>query len=297
MSTSGVSSYNYSGYSYNNYQNDILNSSSWTEKANAEAEKLKENATQKTSSTSSSSSSTSTGINVTSSASTSTFLLGYQTTLEDLEAAASKLQSGNKDNVFSKYENAVAEAAKHPGDEKYQNQVTKARDEVISAVTDFVDKYNNTTNLLSNNQDRGSGIGAQLDAFKRMMPNEKTLKALGMSYDKSGKIKVDEEALGEAFDKDPGYVKELLGGQFGIAERIGNKATSVLDSSVDKIVGSSSTGYNESTKAEHVSTSGANAGKKNSTMSDSFLQFASFARSGAYNLSNYYAVSMLNILA
>jgi len=36
--------------------------------------------------------------------------------------------------------------------------------------------------------------------------------------------------------------------------------------------------------------------KKQSQMSDSFLQFASFAKSGAYNLSNYYAVSMLNML-
>lgn len=297
MSTS-VSSYSYNGYSsYNNYQNDMLNSTSWTEKANEDAEKLKAAAAEKTSSTSSTSKTSSTGINVSSSASTSTFLLGYQTTLEDLESAASKLQLSNKDNVFTKYDNALAEAAKHPNDEKYQANVTKARDEVISAVSNFVDKYNNTTNLLSNNQERGSGIGAQLDAFKRMMPSEKTLKALGMSYDTNGKVKLDEDALGEALDKESGYVKELLGGQFGIAERIGSKATSVLDSSVDKIVGSNTTGYNESTKAETVSTSGANAGKKTSTMSDSFLQFASFARSGAYNLSNYYAVSMLNILA
>ncbi len=31
-------------------------------------------------------------------------------------------------------------------------------------------------------------------------------------------------------------------------------------------------------------------------MSDSFMQFANFAKSGAFNLSNYYTVGMLNML-
>ena len=109
MTTSGVPSYNYSGYSYNNYQNDMLNSSSWKEKAEQEAENIKNSTTNKTSSTNSTTSTKGTGINVNSSASTSTFLLGYQSTLEDLEASAAKLQSTAKDNVFSKYEQAVAD--------------------------------------------------------------------------------------------------------------------------------------------------------------------------------------------
>ena len=100
MTTSGVPSYNYSGYSYNNYQNDMLNSSSWKEKAEQEAENIKNSTTNKTSSTNSTTSTKGTGINVNSSASTSTFLLGYQSTLEDLEASAAKLQSTAKDNVF-----------------------------------------------------------------------------------------------------------------------------------------------------------------------------------------------------
>lgn len=295
MTTSGVSGYSYSGYSYNNYQNDMLNSSSWTEKAEQEAEKIKNSTSGKTSSTGSTGSST--GINVSSSASTSTFLLGYQSTLEDLEASASKLQAGNKNNVFDKYESALAEVDKNPENEEALKKAVQAEDDVIAAFKDFADKYNNTMNYLSNNQERGSGIAAQLESFKRMMPNEKTLSALGMSYDTNGKLQVDEEALREALQKEPDYIKDLMGGQFGIAERVGSKATSVLDSSVDKIIGSSGTDSASSSSSSGAgSASSAQAASKNSMMSDSFMQFASFARSGAYNLSNYYAVSMLNIL-
>ena len=296
MTTSGVPSYNYSGYSYNNYQNDMLNSSSWKEKAEQEAENIKNSTTNKTSSTSSTSSTKDTGINVNSSASTSTFLLGYQSTLEDLEASAAKLQSTAKDNVFSKYEQAVADLEKNPNSEEYQKKVDQAINDVVAAFKDFADKYNNTLDYLSNNQDRGSGIVAQLESFKRMMPNEKTMKALGMSYDASGKVKVDEEALRENFEKDPSYIKDLMGGQFGIAERIGDKATSVLDSSVDKIIGSNGSSSDGTNSASSSSSASASSSKKASSMSDSFLQFASFAKSGAYNLSNYYAVSMLNML-
>ncbi len=105
----------------------------------------------------------------------------------------------------------------------------------------------------------------------------------------------------EAMQKDPDQVKELLGGQFGLAERLGSKATSILDSSVDSIMGGNSSSNTDSTdKANNTtgtgSTSSSTSTSKASSTSDSFKQFANFARSGAYNLSNYYAVSMLNIL-
>lgn len=263
MTTSGVPNYSYSGYSYNNYQNDMLNSSSWVDKANQEAENIKNSTTNKTSSSSSTSSSKSTGVSVSSSASNSTFLLGYQANLEDLEASASKLQVTNKDNVFTKYENALAELAKHPEDqETYQKKVDQAADDIVAAYKDFADKYNNVLDYLSNNQERGSGIAAQLESFKRMMPNEKTLKAMGMSFDTNGKLQIDEDSLKEALKKDPTYVKELMGGQFGIAERVGSKATSILDSSVDKIIGSSGSSDNSSSSSASSSSSTSTSNKK-----------------------------------
>lgn len=289
---SGIST-NYS-YNYNNsYYTNGLDANSWTEKAEQEAEKIK-NST-KTSSTSSTST-TSSGISVGSSASNSTFLLAYQSQLEDLEASASKLQLSAKNNVFSKYDDAVKKAAEDPtGDNAAA--VDKAVDNIVAAFKDLANKYNSTMSLLSNNVGRGSGISSQMDSLKRMMPNEKTLAALGMSYDTNGKIQVDEDALREALEKDPEEVKNLVGGQFGIAERVGSKATAILDSSVDKVIGSAVSSESSDSTKKTDSSSTTNSFTKTSSMSDSFTQFANFAKSGAFNLSNYYAVSMLNILA
>lgn len=114
----------------------------------------------------------------------------------------------------------------------------KALDNIVSAFKDLANKYNNTMSFLSNNVERGSGISAQMEAFKRMMPHEKTLNALGMGYDKNGKVTFDEDTFRENWEKDPNQIKDLMGGQFGIAERVGSKATAVLDSSVDKVIGS-----------------------------------------------------------
>lgn len=309
-SVSGITNYNY--YDYNSWQSV---SSSWTDKANSETEKLKESLgikdTGSTGSTSSSSQSA---------GSVSGFLLGYQTRLEDLESAAGKLQFYQKDNVLDKFDKALADVAANP--ENGTASATKAQDDVISAVGDLVKKYNDTISYLKSNTGLGSGITDQIETLKRAMPSEKTLKAIGISYDTSGNMKFDESALRTAmdnalnkavgaeedFDLDADWgveweqAKDIIGGQYGIADRVGAKATFILDSSVDRIVGGSSSSTSDtkdSTDSSNKTTSSNSvsaATTKSSGMSDSFMQFASFAKSGAFNLSNYYAVSMLNIL-
>ena len=291
--TNGISSsYQYNGYS--SYQPNMLDSNSWEEKAKQDAENIK-NSIDKTSSTSNTSS-TNTSISVGSSASDSTFLLAYQSQLEDLEASAAKLQMSEKDNVFSKYDEAVKKAQENPSEENTK-AVDKALDDIVSAFKDLTSKYNSTMSFLSNNQERGSGIQAQMESLKRMMPNEKTLSAMGMGYDKNGKVTFDEKAFRENWEKDPEQIKNLTGGQFGFAERVGNKATAILDSSVDKIIGSDeTTSANKKHSATSPDTNTTTNFTKSSTMSDSFMQFANFAKSGAFNLSNYYTVGMLNML-
>lgn len=295
MAVGGISSdYN---YSYNGYSS-MINSNSWVDKANKEAEQIKQTAeSKKTSSTSSTSS------KVTSSSSTSSFLMGYQSVLEDLEAASSKLQIGQKDNVFQKYDEAVRKSAEikvAEGENKDSslNLVDKAADEVVAAVKDFAEKFNSAISFLEQNASRSSSVADQLASLKRAVPNEKTLKAAGMSVDSSGKLQVDEDKLKEALQKDSGAVKDVLGGQFGLADRVGTKASEILDSPVNKIVGNNASANSSSSTSGSSSSSSASAsGTKANGMSDSFMQFANFARSGAFNLTNYYAVSMLNILA
>jgi flagellar capping protein FliD len=283
MGISGVSS----SRAYD-YQSTLINNSSTYKTASYQAKETVKNL----------SSGSSANKTTSSASSTTTFLMGYRSTLEDMEAAASKLQVGSADSVFSRYEavRADAEEALEAGDnaayEKATAAMEKEKSNIISSVKDFVNQYNETKSYLSSNSNRSSTVASHLAAFERAVPSEKTLKAMGISIDKYGKMQLDEKKLTESLDKDYEETKNLLGGQYGLAERVGTKATAILDTPVDKIAGvsgSSSTGKGNASSSGAVSS--------NSTMSESFLDFARFARSGAYNLGNYYAVgTMLNLL-
>ncbi len=227
----------------------------------------------------------------------------YQTRLEDLEAAAAKLQTSKKDNVFGKYDQVLAEFSKTQieGNEDgsvMDKKMSDAADDVVDATKDFIDQLNGTIAFLSKNSGHSATVAFQLASLQRTIPSDKALAKIGISVNTKGELKMDEEKFREALQKDPELVKDLLGGQFGMAERAGDKATQILDMSVNEIMGGSNPTASDSsnkTNSTTSSVSGSSTASK-SNMSDSFRQFASFAKSGAYNLSNYYAVSMLNIL-
>ena len=296
MAISGISSSSYGSYTYGGYSS-LIDSNSWYDKANEDAEKMKESTGTKTSS---STSSTSTAKAI---SSTSSFLMEYQTRLEDLEAAAAKLQTSKKDNVFSNYDAVRAEYSKTQitGNEDgsvMDKKMSDATDDVVDATKDFIDQLNGTISFLSKNSGHSATVAFQLASLQRTIPSDKALAKIGISVNTKGELSMDEDKFREALQKDPELVKDLLGGQFGMAERAGDKATQILDMSVNEIMGgstASSDSTSSSTSSSSSSVSGTTSSSK-STMSDSFRQFANFARSGAYNLSNYYAVSMLNIL-
>lgn len=167
-------------------------------------------------------------------------------------------------------------------------------DKVVSAVKDLVDKYNSVSSMLSANSGRGSGAASHLSSFQRGMADKKTLKALGITYDDYGKMHLDEDALKEALRKDYAWTSEAIGGQFGIAQKAASRADQALSDSVQSIVDKDlSTGQQSS---ESGASDAVASGKGIS--SSSFQYFSAFARGGAFNLSNYYAVGMLlNTLA
>ncbi|MCI9361473.1 MAG: flagellar filament capping protein FliD [Hungatella sp.] len=306
MSVGGVSlgfnpygsSYSYGRSTLGSYgNNSMLNSEDWTNSANEEAEKLKENLgisdTTSTNKTNSTTKTGSTGTTKTyaSASSVSGFLMGYQNVLKELETSSAKLTGSKANNVFQNYDAALA---RYDGSEESSKALSKAEDDVVSSMKDFVGKLNNALNYLKANAGLGSGVTSQSDSIKRSIPSEKTLAALGISYNSEGNLVLDEEKFREKLQNDPEEVKGLVGGQYGMAERVGSKATYVLDSSVDRIVGEEEASKSSSGSSTSSGSSALSSSK--SMMSDSFLQFASFAKGGAYNLSNYYAVSMLNIL-
>ena len=287
MAISGVSGFG----SNNEYQ-------SWVDQAAADKKKLEESlgidtsessSTDKTSSTTDKKDTSSTGSSYTSStsrsSSTSTFLLSYKHNLTSLESASEALRVGSRNNVFSKYETAMKDLQRANTDEDKaaaQAAVDKAKEDIVTAVKDFAKAYNNAVSFLENNSDRSSTVVRQLNSLKNALTTEDAMARIGLSYDKSGNLQVDEDKLKDTLDKNYNSVKDIMGGQFGMTERSATKASDILDhASVEKIAGVAE----KQSKANSISDL------------DDFEIFSKFALGGAYNLTNYYAVgSMLNTL-
>ncbi len=65
--------------------------------------------------------------------------------LEDLESASQKLMADGKDNVFSKLDSAWNDVANGKGT---VDGLSKAVNDVVSAVKNFADEYNYTVSYL-----------------------------------------------------------------------------------------------------------------------------------------------------
>lgn len=164
------------------------------------------------------------------------------------------------------------------GTGKTELSVEADPDKIVSAVRDLVDQYNSVTDTLHENTDRGTGAAAQYETFNRGMAAEKTLNYLGITYNKSGKMELNEETLKSVLKDDYEGTKELIGGQFGIASKIAQRTDSALSSPVQRIV-----------NKDLAST----ASSASSEQKLSFQYFSNFARSSPYSLGNYYTVGLL----
>ena len=305
MATSGIGGIGTDyGYGYNTNYNNGMDYESWVSNATDKADELRDkygstSSTSGTSSTSSSSSSTSVKNTYGTATSTSSYLRSYQMALEDLEKSSASLQYFEKDNVFSKYEQALAKAdeAAKSGDptaiKKAQDSVETAFGNIVSAVEKFVDNYNSTMSFLKSNNGMTATAASDRASFESYTLTDKALQHLGLSKDSDVYLSVDKEKRTETLEQGYDFVKETLGGQYGIAERVGSKATRILDSSIDQILGTSSTQTTDEASKSSTSSSTAKASSSKSSIPDSLTSFAKFAKSGAYNLTNYYAVGML----
>ena len=144
MAASGIggigTDYGY-GYGYNTGYNNGLDYESWVNGANEKADELKDKYTSTGSTSSTSGTTSSTTSSVTNkygtASSSSAYLRSYQLALTDLEDSASKLQVYEKDNVFSKYEQALAKA-EEAGKSGDANAIKSAQDSVEKAFGNMV---------------------------------------------------------------------------------------------------------------------------------------------------------------
>ncbi len=255
-------------YGYNSGYNNGLNYESWVNSSNDKADELRDKyaSTGSTSGTSGASNTSSTGSSSVknkygTAATSSAYLRSYQMALSDLEDSASKLQMYEKDNVFSKYEEALAKAEKagESGNadaiKSAQADVEKAFGNMVSAIDKFVEDYNTTVSFLKNNNGMTATAAEDLASFGHSTLTDKALQTFGLSKDKDGYLSVDKEKLTESLEESYDFVKETMGGQYGIAERVGSKATRILDSPVDKILGTNKTASTQVTEMKGLSSS------------------------------------------
>ena len=152
-------------------------------------------------------------------------------------------------------------------------------DAVVSDVKDLVKRYNEVTEFLKKNEDRGTGAASHSSSFQRGMADEKTLAVLGISYNKDGQLEVNEETLKTALETDLEGTKSLLGGQFGIARKAADRADNALSTPVQRVVN------NDLISAMNT--------RSQEDTAANFRYISNFARSGPYHITNYYAVGLL----
>ncbi|OON87148.1 hypothetical protein BXO88_04560 [Oribacterium sp. C9] len=166
-------------------------------------------------------------------------------------------------------------------------------DNIVSAMKDMVKAYNNTMETLSVGKDLGSGVQKQLSRMSGNIANGAVLSMVGLSYDKNGDLKLDEARLRSALEKDYDTTRELIGGQYGIATTLGERARTTLSESVTSIVGVSPAASTTTSSLSGLSglLSGDDLGK------NYFNLMYDFSKNMPYSYTNFYSVgSLLNLL-
>lgn len=148
-------------------------------------------------------------------------------------------------------------------------------DKVASAVGDLVKSYNSSLKLLNDNYDRGTGVDRQLRNLVAGLGSEKSLEKLGITVNKDATLSFDKSVFAENMKKDPSLTKSLVSGVSGIAEKAYSKASAGMNISSSSLL------------------NGDIANATSNSATNPYNVFGMYSRSGAYNMSNYYAVGMM----
>lgn len=167
-------------------------------------------------------------------------------------------------------------------------------DNIVSAMKDMVKAYNNTMETLAAGKNLGSGVQQQFSRMSGDIANGTILSMVGLSYDKNGDLKLDEARLRSALEKDYDTTRELIGGQYGIATTLGERARTTLSESVTSIMGTTETLFSGTRGLSGLSGlfSDDDLGK------NYFNLMYDFSKSMPYSYTNFYSVgSLMNLLA
>lgn len=165
--------------------------------------------------------------------------------------------------------------------------VTVGTDTRASAdsIQKLVNSFNKTLSLLNSNSDRGVGVLAQMRRMVGSPASEKSMNMIGISVKADGSLSFDANTFADMMEKQPKLANDIVK---EVAQGVYQDARQGMNASSASLLGSNGSS----------SSSGGNALANWQLQSQQNpLNFMSaYAKSGAYNLMNYYAVgAFMNI--
>lgn len=110
---------------------------------------------------------------------------------------------------------------------------------------DFVEKYNNTMDMLIDNAHRGTGVSRTLERFSQSPLFKDEMAKIGMDWGNDGKISFDKEQFEKALKDDSRMVYDILADNYSIADVIHQKASNAQNISSNSLLSNNSIGGNQ----------------------------------------------------
>lgn len=152
-------------------------------------------------------------------------------------------------------------------------------EKTASAIEDLVKSYNSSLKLLYDNHNRGTGVDRQLRNMASGLGTDQSMEKLGITVNKDATLSFDRGSFVENIKKDPARMRSLVSNVSNMAERVYAKAQTGMNVSSSSLV------------------NGDVSGASSKSITNPYNVFAMYSKSGAYNMSNYYAVgTMMNYL-
>ena len=158
----------------------------------------------------------------------------------DLKKSASRLKSYSSDSVFvKKYDafeseksstktNSVEDSSASSSISKDALKTVEDQNtNIINAVQDFADKYNDAVTFLNKNSSKSDNIRDLAQSYINIVKyNKSTLSGIGVNVDANGKLTVDKDKLANAIIENKNAVRNALGDSTsGVAHKVYNKTT------------------------------------------------------------------------
>lgn len=152
------------------------------------------------------------------------FLDSYTASMKNLSSAASAVSGQNFDKLLY----GTAGAGSVPTDE--------AIDKTTAAVEKLVTQFNDTLSLLNKNADRGGGVSTQIERMVQSPTSERSMELIGITTQKDGTLKVDTEKLKTALREKTSTVRDVVAGNFGMAQGMSRDSVQGLNQSAASLI-------------------------------------------------------------